>query len=378
MKVSSFIARHLRFKGKIAVVAIAISFLVIIISVAVASGFRKEMQKGLSDMAGDIVVSYGAVNDLNEQDPVRVDNQLLEDLGSVRGVDSVRAVIYRYGIVKSDDRIQGVLVKGVSSDDTLALGVRIPRRLSKLMDLHEGDEMLTYFVSEKVKARKFKVTGVYDAMMDSPDNLVVFARLQDLQRLAGWDASEAGALEICLDPKHNSPQAASVATAEVAEVSEMMAQSLYDRYPSLFDWLNLVDGNVVAILFLMIVVAAFNMISGLLIMLFRSISTIGILKSMGMTDAQVSAAFLKVSARAVALGMAVGNAVALAFCLVQGKTHFLKLDPTNYFVPFVPVNVNPASVLTVDAVAFVAIMLFLLIPTLFISRVDPAKTVRTR
>ena len=132
------------------------------------------------------------------------------------------------------------------------------------------------------------------------------------------------------------------------------------------------------ILVLMTIVAGFNMISGLLILLFRNISTIGTLKSMGMTDRAISEVFLRVAANLVFKGMLIGNAIALLFCLVQGTTRLIRLNPDNYFVSFVPVHVNPLLIVGADVVSFAVILLLLLIPCLFISRVDPATTVRAQ
>ena len=151
-----------------------------------------------------------------------------------------------------------------------------------------------------------------------------------------------------------------------------------DRYPQIFDWLNLIDFNVLFILVLMTIVAGFNMVSGLLILLFRSISTIGTLKSVGMTDRSIAKVFLRVASRIVWKGMAIGNGIALLFCVLQRETHLLKLNPQNYFVSFVPVHLNLPAILVADAAAYIVIMLLLLIPCLFISRVDPAQTVRAQ
>ena len=151
-----------------------------------------------------------------------------------------------------------------------------------------------------------------------------------------------------------------------------------DRYPQIFDWLSLLDFNVFVILILMTVVAGFNMVSGLLIMLFRNIPTIGTLKSLGMTDRMIAKVFLRVSSKVVLKGLLAGNALALAFCLIQGRTHLLRLNPENYFVSFVPVHVNVPAVIAADIAAFAVILLILLIPCLFISRIDPSKTVRAQ
>ena len=155
-----------------------------------------------------------------------------------------------------------------------------------------------------------------------------------------------------------------------------MATAAQDRYPQLFAWLNLLDFNVLFILILMTVVAGFNMISGLLIVLFRNIPTIGTLKTLGMGDRTISAVFLRVASGVVLKGMAVGNILALLFCLIQGTTHLIRLNPENYFVSYVPVHVNLPLILGADLVSLLAIMALLTLPTLFISRVDPATTVR--
>ena len=138
------------------------------------------------------------------------------------------------------------------------------------------------------------------------------------------------------------------------------------------------DFNVLFILILMTIVAGFNMISGLLIMLFENISTIGLLKTLGMTDRAIAKVFLSSSAVLAIKGMAIGNALAIIFCVVQSTTHVLELDPVNYFVSYVPVHPDMGLILTADVIAFAAIMLLLLIPCLFISKVDPAETVRVR
>ena len=156
----------------------------------------------------------------------------------------------------------------------------------------------------------------------------------------------------------------------------LVATSSVRTYPQLFDWLDLLDFNVLVILVLMIVVAGFNMVSGLLIVLFRNIATIGTLKTLGMGDRAIGRVFLRVAGGVVLKGMVAGNVLALLFCILQQTTHFLKLDPANYFVSFVPVHIDLPWILAADAVAFAAIMLLLLIPTLFIARVDPAQTVK--
>lgn len=369
MRAEAFIAGRMRFGGKLAVGATAVSFFVILLAVSISSGFRREIRNGLSDISGDIRVECGT-------DPIMMDEPWIASVASLPGVKEIAPAVYRPGILKKGDDIQGVVFKGVASPDTTSMGIRIPRRLSEVLDIRKGESLPAYFIGERVQARKFTVTGNYDAISDSKDRFVVLSGIDDLRRLAGWPEGAASALEIKLDENARDGKTMLDITEKVEELSSLAVSNIGDSYGNLFDWLNLIDTNVTAILLLMIAVAGFNMISGLLILLFRSTSAIGILKTMGMTNRGIAGVFLRIGARTVAVGMLAGNAAALLFCLVQNATRFIKLDPANYFLSFVPVNMDFAQVLAVDVIAFVAIEILLLIPCLFISGVDPSKTVR--
>lgn len=386
MDASRFIASRLRFKGKIAVASVAVSFFIMIVAVAISSGFRREIRAGVSSISGDIQLTPSALNYMDEADPVNAAPAYLPQLKALPGVKAVTPVVYRAGIVKQGDQIQGVLLKGVPGRRD-SLGVSIPSRLAEILGLGVGDAMLTYFVGERVKARKFTVTDVYPSIIESDESLLVLAGVEDLQRLNGWDSGEVSALEVTLEDGYKASSQIEKMSSEVGALALLhagdvddptVATSVVRKYPQLFNWLNLIDLNVLLILALMTVVAGFNMISGLLILLFRHVSTIGTLKSMGMTDRAISSVFLRVSSTLVLKGMAIGNGAALLFCLVQGTTRLIRLDPSNYFVSFVPVSVNLPMILLSDAIAYGVIMLLLLIPCLFISKVDPARTVRAQ
>ena len=164
----------------------------------------------------------------------------------------------------------------------------------------------------------------------------------------------------------------------LTEDSQVAATVLQQKYYTFFDWLNLLDLNVVIVLSLMIAVAGFNMVSSLLIMLFERISQIGLLKALGMTNRAVAKVFIAKAAMVVLQGMLWGNVLGVGFCILQGKYHILKLDPDNYFVPWVPVSIEASSVVVMNLVAFAAIMAIMLLPCLFISKVDPATTMRVK
>ena len=385
MQAEGFIAGRLHVKEKMAVIAIAISFFVIIVAVAISGGFRREIRSGVSAVTGDVLLTNASADLSGSSDPVRTAPSYLTDLEAVAGVERIEPVIYRPGILKIGDDIHGVLFKGTQTD-TLPLGVRLPASLAERFSIAPGDDLTAWFIGEKVKIRKWHVLSLYDSPMETEDGLLLYVPIGDLRRLNEWESDEASLLEVTVNPRRRGSKALQRITDELGwraslgarqDEDPLRAVSATERFAQLFDWLDLIDFNVYAILLLMTIVAGFNMISGLLILLFRHVSTIGTLKTLGMGDRAIARVFLRVGARTAAIGMAAGNALALLFCLVQGTTHWIRLNPENYFVSFVPVHVNLPAVLLADAAAFAGILLLLLLPTLFISRVDPARTVKT-
>ena len=374
----------MKFQGKAAMVTIAVASFVIIIAVAVSGGFRHELRKGVASLAGDIQITSPYMNFIGEDHPVTLGEELETAIGSMPGVDHIVPAVYRAGIIKSGSNIHGVVFKGIPGGGD-SLRVKIPERLSAMLGIGPGDRMLAYFIGDKVKARQFTVESTYDDILGSDDNLVVYAGIEDMRRVNGWDPDKASAIEVILEDNWRSSDRMEYLTDEIGAeilfgegIDSMVATSAARRYPQIFSWLDLIDFNVLIVLVLMVAVAGFNMISSLLIMLFRNISVIGTLKAMGMTDRQISAVFLRIASSAALKGMLACNILAFLFCIVQNATHFVKLDPANYFVSAVPVHLNALQVIGADLLAYILIMLLLLLPCLFVSRVDPAKTVRVQ
>lgn len=387
MKLSFFIAGRIRYKGVLSVTTIAVSYLVMIVAVAVSSGFRHEIRKGVSEISGDVQIMPIGQGLAGEGRPISCEASYLSDIEALDMVSEIVPAVYRTGIVRNDGVIQGAVFKGVPSDADNPLTASVPRRLADVSGLSEGDRMTVYFVGEKVKVRNFTVTDIYDGMLDYQDKLVVKVPIRSLQRLNDWDSLQVSAFEVNLKPSHRDVETMRKAATGISnliydssteEDVTVLATSSADRFSLLFDWLNVIDFNVLFILVLMTIVAGFNMMSGLLIMLFENISVIGLFKSLGMKDFQIAKIFVVKSSSLVLKGMLAGNLLAFIFCVLQATTKVLRLNPENYFVSFVPVHINPAAVLAADLASYLVIMLILCIPSLFISKVDPAKTVNVR
>ena len=298
--VTDFISRRIRFKGRLSSVCVAVSFLVMIVSVAVSSGFRSEIRRGLSELCGDVTLTPLNANYMGESSPIPASPAFLPEVEALDCVQSIGRTVTRAGIIKEGELIHGVLFKGIEDyavSDSSALCVSIPRRLSSLLKLGKGDDLAAYFVGEKVVVRKFLVADVYDGILSSEDQLIVYTDLNTMQRVNGWGASDVSALEVRLNSKYRSEEqirqaGIDIGAAVFASSSEdeptVIVNTVVQNFPQLFDWLNLIDFNVLVILVLMTIVAGFNMISGLLILLFENIPTIGLLKALGMTDRGIS------------------------------------------------------------------------------------------
>ncbi len=364
-----------------AAVAIAVSFFIIIVAVAVSAGFRNAIRTGVAAMTGDVrIMPYTSGTG---SDPVSMPASLpsLDAIRALPGVVDIEPVAVRAGIVKNGDIIHGVVVKGIPGQDQPSLSVSIPHRLSEITGLGVGDDLLTYFVGEKVRVRKFHITAIHRDLVEVDDNLLVYASLSDMQRLNGWADDRVSCLDISLTEGASREEVAGaighlLLNSGYPEEEALYVASSEDEYPQIFDWLKLLDFNVVVILVLMTLVAGFNMVSGLLIMLLRNVPTIGTLKTLGMNNRAIGGLFVRIGARAVLRGMLIGNALALLFCFVQGTWHLIPLDPANYFVSYVPVHVNLPWILVADAAAFLGILALLWLPSLVISTIDPAKTVK--
>lgn len=388
MKAVRFISERIRFKGYLALICVAVSYLVMIVAVSVSSGFRNEIRQSLSNVMGDVRLVPLNEDLTSGSASVPAGPAFLPKVKELDCVGSVRPVVSRAGIIRQDEIVHGALFKGVpdmSFPDSVAFPLSVPSRLASILNIGQGDKIAAYFVGDKVVVRKFTVCDVYDEVLSSDNQLICLTSLPVMQRVNSWDSTKVSSFELFLkkewqDEERIAEAGMQVASTMAAFSSEdeptLFAQTLQQTFPVIFSWFYFLDLNVLVLLVLMTIVAGFNVISGLLILLFENISTIGLLKSMGMKDRGIAAVFLRSAGILSLKGLLLGNVLAVFFCIIEGRTHWLKLDPANYFLSYVPVDLDWGWILTADAVSFAVIMLLLLLPSIFISKVDPAATMR--
>lgn len=265
--------------------------------------------------------------------------------------------------------------------------VLISKRLAAMLGLSTGERMTVYFIGEQVRARRLTVSGLYDIQLEDLDEKLALMDIRQIRRLNGWEDHESSCLEISLggDGSKAAERMRNRVYDGIGEIimerditadAPVVVRRIDEIYPGLFDWLALLDLNVLVVMVLMMAVAGFNMISGLLIILFERISMIGLLKSLGMRTSNICKVFIYRGGAIVLKGMLWGNAVAVPLLLVQKWLKPFTLNPVNYFVNFVPVELNLIHIVLVDIAAFVLMILIMTIPSLFIARVSPDRTIK--
>ena len=386
---------------RIAMVGIALGLAVMILSVAIVIGFKKEIRNKVIGFGSHIQITNFDNNTSYESTPVAVSDTLLNHLKSFPGITHVEAFATKPGILKTDTDFQGIVLKGVDENydwtffrnnlkegeipvfdkDKTSTDVLISRYLANMLGLKVGDSFLTYFVGENIRPRKFHITGTYETGFVDYDKIFVMADIRQTRRLNDWDADEVSGLELQVDNYDHLDQIAEDLYFDIAEKQDRNGNSYYTRSvkemnPMIFDWLDVQDINVVVILVLILAVAGFTMISGLLIIILERTNMIGILKALGECNTSIRKIFLYLSFFLIGKGMIWGNVIGIALCLIQSFFHVVKLDPSIYYLDAVPIDLTVLSLVLLNVGTLAASMLMLLGPSYLITRIEPAKSIR--
>ncbi len=411
MNLEFFIAKRIHYQqGKknvsrpavrIATIAIALGLAVMLISVAVVIGFKTEIHNKTIGFGGHIQVTNFDNNNTYAMNPIKMDTSLLHKISTLDGVKHIERFATKPGIIKTDTEFQGIVIKGVERDfdwdffkanliqgrlldlskDSPSNEIVLSKYLANLLGLKLGDSFFTYFIQDQVRARKFKIVGIYATNFIEYDKLFLIADIRQVQALNGWEADAFSGLEVLIydfDRMDELGDAVYGATANKfsADGKAYTTQTVKQLNPQIFSWLDLLDLNVWVILLLMLSVAGFNMISGLLILILERTNMIGILKSLGATDWSVRKIFLYHSFFLIAKGMFWGNVIGLSFCAIQYFTGVIPLDPVAYYVAKVPIYFDWMYIFLLNMGTLLASLLMMIGPSYLITKITPAKIIR--
>jgi lipoprotein-releasing system permease protein len=378
----------------IATLGIALSIMVMIVSVAILMGFQKEIKDKVAGFGGHLLISVFNDNHSIENSPIKKDFEGLQTIKQIPLIKSVSEFATKAGIIKHKAEIEGVVLKGVGKDynwdffkSKLVAGniitfsdtgksnnIIISEQTALKLNYKVGDNLFMYFIQHPPRMRKFKICGIYKTGLEEYDKMYAISDIKHIKKLNNWNQNQTGGYEICL---HNFNE---IEKAEAAVVNilpfDLYVQTIKQKEPQIFDWLNLQDINVQIILALMILVAGINMITALLVLILEKTPIIGILKAMGATNKSVRKIF-GIQALFITLkGMMIGNCLALGLCFYQNYTHVLKLDQASYYISYVPVYISFWPLFWVNAGTLLICSIMLLIPSTVIAKISPIKAIR--
>jgi lipoprotein-releasing system permease protein len=386
---------------RLSIISIAMSLTVMILSVAIVTGFKQEIRNRVIGFSSHIQIKNYDLNNSFETTAINKNLEFLPALKKLPGVKHMQVFATKPGMIKTKSDVQGVIVKGVGSDfdwtfienhmvegrpfvvndSSRTNEIVLSKKLSNLLNLKIDDEFAMFFIDEKPRMRRFKLIGMYKTSLEQFDMQTMLVDIGHIQRLNNWDSETIGGFEIYIED-FNEIEYLTRGIKEIVEYrfsedgGRLQVKNIKQNYPQIFDWLKLLDMNVWVILIIMIVVAVINMISGLIILILDRTFSIGLLKALGTDNSSMRKIFLYQALYLISKGLVWGNIISIMFMILQDKFHLIKLDQASYFIDYAPVNFNIAHLIIINLAALATIFTFMLLPVIIVSRIQPVKTLR--
>ena len=386
---------------KIAILGIALGMIVMLLSVAIVTGFKEQIRNKVIGFGSHITIVNYDNNSSYEMRPISKKQPFSSSLGKVEGVKHIQTFAVKAGIIKTKNDIQGVVLKGIDenydweffknnlvegrpiniADSATSNEVIISKRISKLLHFKLGDKLDMYFIQDPPRLRRFVVVGIYESGLEEYDKLYALVDLRQIQKLNNWTSDQIGGFEVALTDfdqlaQKNEEIYGMVGMRFTEEGSKLNVKDIRQNNQQIFDWLDLIDTNVWIILALMLFVASVNMVSGLLIMILERTNMIGILKAVGSENLSIQKIFLYQGAFLIGKGLLWGNLIGIGLCLVQKYFGIVKLDPASYYVSIVPINLKVWHIVSLNVGTMLITIAILILPSTIISRIQPSKAIK--
>ena len=379
---------------RIAILAISLSVAVMLISVIVVTGFKNDISNKIIGFGSHITISSFSDNQSYETEPIRIADSLYALILENPDIKHISSFATKAGIIKTNDEILGVVLKGISSNydwtffnnnliegkclnlsDSLKTNqVIISENTANILKLGVGDDLIMYFVQDPPRARKFEISGIFNTALVDFDKLFVLGDIKHIQSLNNWNINQVGGVEITVNDFNNLELITEKIYKQIPY--NLNAQSIKEKTPQIFDWLDLQDMNVRVILILMLIVGGINMITALLILILERTRLIGVLKALGARNWSIRRVFLYSAVHLIIKGLLLGNTIGLGFAFLQQKFSIISLDPATYYMDTVPIYFNFTHILLLNIGTIIVCYLILIIPSIIITKITPIKAIR--
>lgn len=382
---------------RISVISIALGLAVMILSLAITTGFKNAVSEKVIGFGSHIQITAFGLNNSWEKAPVSTNQTFYPYLSNEPGIKHIQVFANKSGLIKTDDQILGIMLKGISTDfdwgffkDKIIEGsplvidsakrtddILISKKIANTLNLKLNDDVRVYFINPdevSPRGRKFTIKGIYDTGLEEFDDKLLIGDIRHIQKLNKWEDDQVGGFEVFVDDFRNIDASWEQVYNTIGY--ELNATSIKNLYPQIFDWLDLQDMNVIIILVLMVAVAVINMISTLLILILEKTNMIGVLKALGAKSVSIRKIFLYNAAFIIGRGLLFGNILGIGLAVIQHHFKIISLDQESYYVPYVPINLDLLPILILNAGTMLLCVVFLIVPSYVITRISPVKAIR--
>ena len=385
---------------KIAIAAIAIGLVMMLIAIATGVGLKRKIREKVAAFNGHIQIqNYDNNNSEVSTVPLSINQEFYPEFNGVEGISHIQAVATKGGIIRTEDTFEGMLAKGVGADynwtvfDEYLVDGRLPNYSDKLNDevlisklkanllqLGVGDSFYSVFLKENDPSklpnnRRFKIVGIYDSGFEEFDRDIVFVDIRHIQRMNKWETDQIGHFEVFLDDFSDIEAKSNEIYGKT--LSDLDTRNIKSDYFRIFEWIGLFDFNTALIIGIMIIVGGINMITALLVLILERTQMIGVLKALGSSNWSIRKVFLYNGGYLTVLGLLFGNVIGLGIIFLQQRYRFLKFpNPEEYYIDYIPVFIDVASVILLNIGVLALCMLMLLVPSYAISKIAPVKAIK--
>lgn len=386
-----------------------VGLMLMIISFAILEGFRTKIQDKIFSFGSHLQVTMHDRSKSYSEAPLTINSYLYQNFDSIQGIAHIQAVSHNLGLLKkrNSEEFTGAILKGVGRDfdierfrtniiegefiefknDTVEViegdtikklqwsdQILVSKKIADKLELETGDKIYMFFMKHDVLIRPLTVKGIYETGLEEFDELMIIGDIRLNQSLNKWADTLVGGYEIFVKDYDKLDQT----YEEVFDAMDpdMQIENIRDKYIQIFDWLTLLDRNVVIFLFLILFVACFNMISILFIMIMERTNMIGMLKALGASNKQIQTIFFYNGIQLIIKGLLIGNLIALGFCALQYYFNIIPLDPQNYYMSTVPVEWNWLAFAALNILTFILVGLVMIVPIMVISNIKPIKAIK--
>jgi lipoprotein-releasing system permease protein len=383
---------------KIAITAIALGMIMMIISIGTSIGLQQKIRQKVAAFNGHIQISgFNTNNSDVSAVPISTKQDFYPTFTTVSGINHIQGIAAKAGIIRTEDAFEGIIYKGVGKDyvwkdlSEYLIDGRIPNVTADLntevlisqylvnrLNLKLNDSFNTFFMKDGENklpnSRRFKIVGIYNSGFEEFDATYLIGDIRHIQRFNKWNENQVGSFEVFIDDFDEISQKGQEVYKAIP--SNLESKTILDKFYYIFDWLKLFDFNLVVILVIMIAVSTINMVVALLVLILERTQMVGILKALGANNWTVRKVFLYNAFYLIVRGLFWGNSIAIGLLLIQKYFGIIQLNPESYYVREAPVDINLLNILALNVGTVLICLLVLIIPSVIITKISPAKTIR--